>query len=122
VLPAKHRLTRSEDFRRVHGEGRSWANRMLVLCKLGRGLGDTRFGFSVSRRLGKAVVRNRIKRLLRQSVHQRLGSIAPGWDVVLIARQGVLGAPYWEVDRAVGHVLGLAGLTQRDEADAEKSG
>jgi ribonuclease P protein component len=116
VLPAKYRLTRSEDFRRVHGEGRSWANRMLVLCKLPRGENETRFGFSVSRRLGKAVVRNRIKRLLREAVHKRLTTVVPGWDIVFIARQGVVGASFSEVDHAVVHLMGVAGLLQKDRA------
>lgn len=116
MLPAKNRLTRSDDFRRVHGEGRSWANRMLVLCKLPCDLEYSRFGFSVSRRLGNAVARNRIKRLVREAVRLRLATVVSGWDIVFIARQGVVGASLPEVDRAVGHLLGLAGLLTRDGA------
>jgi len=85
---------------------------MLVLCALPRDLQPSRFGFSVSRRLGKAVVRNRIKRLLREVVRLRLAKVVPGWDIVFIARQGVVGASFVDVDRATAHLLGLAGLLQ----------
>ena len=95
---------------------------MLVLCRLPHDLEYSRFGFSVSRRLGKAVVRNRVKRLLREAVRLRLGTVVSGWDIVFIARQGVVGASFSDVDHAVAQLLGLAGLLKGDvAAEAGKS-
>ena len=101
MLPKRYRLTNSADFRRVHAQGRSWSNRMLVLCKLSNALPNSRFGFSVSRHIGKAVVRNHTKRLLREAVRAHCDVLLPGWDVVLIARKGIVGAGCREVEESV---------------------
>ena len=110
MLPKKHRLTRSSDFRRVRGEGRGWSNHMLVLCKLPNELPHSRFGFSVSKRIGGAVVRNRVKRLLREATRAHLDGVSLGWDVVFIARKGIAGANYWAVERSLARLLGEASL------------
>ncbi len=108
MLPREYRLTSPADYRRVRSEGRSWANGLLVISRAPNGLPVSRFGISVSRRLGGAVRRNRVKRLLRESVRRQLDIIRPGWDVVLIARKGIVGKDLPSVDRALSELLGRA--------------
>jgi ribonuclease P protein component len=110
VLSRDHRLTSSGDFRRVYAQGESWSNPMLVLYKTPNGLDRSRFGFSVSRRIGSAVVRNRVKRLIREAVRLLCDMVSPGWDIVFIARKGIVGADYAQVEGAVRHLLRLAQL------------
>lgn len=81
---------------------------MIVLCRHRNGLQISRFGFSVSRRIGKAVVRNRTKRLMAEAVRLQRDLVSPGWDVVLIARAGIVGTDYWTVERSVSHLFSLA--------------
>lgn len=83
---------------------------MLVLCRLPNGLGVTRFGFSVSGRLGGAVVRNRVKRMVSEAVRLQYDRIEPGWDVVFIARRAIVGARSDAVARAVDTLLSRARL------------
>jgi ribonuclease P protein component len=99
----------------VRTEGRSWAHPLLVLCALRNDLGYSRLGFSVSRRIGGAVVRNRAKRLMREATRLRQVMIADGWDVVIIARQPIREANFHQVDRAVEQLLRRARLLKRAE-------
>ena len=115
MLPRKHRLTRAGDFQRVRRQGRTWSDALLVLSRAPNGLDVTRFGFSVSRRIGGAVVRNRSRRLMREAVRLQLDRVAPGWDVVLIARAGVVGADLSAVEGSLTRLLRMAGLHHSPE-------
>ena len=88
------RLSRSSDFQRIYRRGNSTASRFLVLYSFKRpaGAGDEgpRLGLSVSKKMGGAVVRNRIKRLLREAFMARAQDLSDEYDLVLIARPQLL--------------------------------
>ena len=108
-MSAVGRLTKPAQFALVFRDGRGRADDLLVLKALPNGLSETRVGISVSRRVGNAVTRNRVKRRLRESVRQ--AEIAPGWDVLIIARTPVGGAGYRQVSEALAKLLARAGLS-----------
>ena len=86
--PKRGRLSRSAEFERVYRQGRSVGNRFLVLYVFPRaGAGDgPRLGLSVSRKVGGAVDRNRVKRLLREAFAGEVERVPADHDVVLVAR------------------------------------
>ena len=104
------RLRKPADFQRVWREGRSWAKPLAVLWVRPNGTDTSRVGFSVSRRVGKAVVRNRVKRRLRELVRRM--QLPEGWDMVFIARAPAASATFAELRCAVEDVTGRARVAQ----------
>ncbi len=113
-MQRRNRLSRSRDFDAVYRQGRSVSTRFLTLYWFERDepVGAPRLGFAVPKAVGNAVVRNRIKRQLREIVRGRLEQVPASNDYVLVVRQGLPEAAEanghdWLQER-VGEVLGKA--------------
>ena len=103
------RLKKSRDFSNVYRLGASWVNDRLVLKAVPNGTNDrNRFGFSVSKRTGNAVVRNKVKRRLREVM--RSSRIQGGWDVVVIARVKAGPSSYKQIEQSAMSLLNRAKL------------
>src|SRR6266508_3670536 len=110
-MHTQHRLRESAAFERARRRGRSWSTALLALSAVPNDLEVTRCGFVVSRRVGNAVARNRVRRRLREIVRRLMGPLPAGWDLVLSARPAAAAAAYAELEAAVRELLGRAKLT-----------
>ena len=111
-MRGKQYLTRSADFDRVYRQKASWASKRLVLRAASQETGAdsdmSRYGFSISKRVGGAVVRNRLRRRLRE-IMRRL-PLKSGWDIVFIVRQPAAEAHFSELREDVEKLLARARL------------
>ena len=99
-MKRRHRLADKERFRLVRQTGVSHAHPLLVLCLLPNDQAFSRCGFTVSRRLGNAVDRNRARRRMQEAVRLAWDLIEPGWDIVWVARPPLGSAEFPEIQDA----------------------
>lgn len=99
-LPRAHRLKRPDEFQVLYKKGRKYVHRLAVFFALPSSDAGPRIGVTVSRRLGSAVRRNRIKRRLREAWRRRLHEL-PALDLVVVARAGLGTASFPQVLEAV---------------------
>ncbi len=109
-MKREERLKKPEQFSVVYNQGFSQANQWLVLKAKSNGLEFSRYGISINKRIGKAVVRNRIKRVLREIL--RLTPLPSGWDIILFVRGPAAGSDYKQLEKAVNNLLSRAHITK----------
>lgn len=93
-------LVKKKDFAEVYNYGKSVVDRILVLYCLPKEQPYSRFGFSVSKKLGKAVTRNRFKRILREICRTNSKKIENGYDCVIIARPKIVEEDYKTIEKS----------------------
>ncbi len=114
-MNSRFTLKQNSDFRRLDTKVRSSANRFLVLYCRRNGRGVNRMGYTVSSKLGGAVVRNRVRRRLREIARLNMPELKTGWDVVVVARSRAVAASYAELDRAYRDACAALGLMREAE-------
>ena len=110
MLMRPHRLTTNDDFTRVRRQGRAVPHPLVLVTWMSTGAPITRFGFSVSKRVGNAVVRNRVKRRIREAARALYPEFRAGYDIVLIARTAAAKASEPELAGALASLLDRARL------------
>jgi ribonuclease P protein component len=105
------RLTKPEQFKVVYTQGNTRVDRFLVLKAMPNQLDCYRYGISVSKKIGKAVVRNRLKRVLREII--RLTPLETGWDLVIIVRSPAASVDYRQIKESLVGLLSRAKILAR---------
>lgn len=95
------------DFKKVYENGKSIANRYLVMYIYENGTEENRIGISVSKKVGNSVIRHRTTRLIRESVRLNEDTVKKGYDIVIVARMMVKGKGFKDVESAYLHLIKL---------------
>lgn len=97
-------LKKNHQFQSVYKNGKSYANKYIVMYIMENGAEGNRIGISVSRKVGNSVVRHRITRLLRESYRLHEAMFNSGLDIVIVARPSAASVGYWEIENALLHL------------------
>ncbi len=108
-------LKKNADFQRVYREGKSYANKYLVMYVLRKNAQNNRIGISVSKKVGNSVVRHRITRLIRESYRLNEQKFMKGLDMVIIARPGAKGKSFFDIESALLHLGKLHSVFSAEE-------
>ena len=111
MMKREERITKPRQYAEVYGKGKSYPSELIVLKTLPNNLDHSRYGLSVSKKVGNAVTRNRIKRRLREI--NRIESIKPGWDIVYILRPAAAEASFNRLKESVETLLMKADILEK---------
>ncbi len=95
---------KNKDFQVVYKNGKSYANKYLVMYLLNNNKEENRLGISVSKKVGNSVVRHRVTRLIREAYRLNKEKFLNGYDIVVIARASANGKTYQEIESALLHL------------------
>lgn len=111
-------LKKNFQFRHVYNKGKSLANKYLVMYVVRNGKQYNHLGISVSKKVGKSVVRSKVTRLIKESYRLTENKIKYGYDIVVIARISSNCAQYHEISKALEHLLKKHNLLNLDRIDS----
>lgn len=112
----EHRIRKNEEFRNIYKNGKSFSNQLLVLYVYKNDRKINRVGIVVSKKVGNSVIRNRIKRLIKESYRLNNSKLIDGYDLIFIARVTAKDKSYAEIESSVLNLFKKAGL-QSNEKD-----
>jgi len=115
LLAGDNRLKKRKDFKKVYAKGKTSANKYLVAYVLNNNHNTIRIGFSVSKKIGNAVERNKIKRVLREICRLNIHKFISGIDVIFIARSKIKGISYSKVEKELLKLADKGKILKRDE-------
>ena len=106
-------LKKNSDFQKVYRQGKSYANRYLVMYVLENHTEGNRLGISVSKKVRNRVIRHHLTRLIRESYRLHEDMFNNGLDIVVIARSTARNISYHETESALLHLGGLHKVINR---------
>lgn len=112
----RYSLKRSRDFQYVYRKGKSYGSHLMVLLVAPSREALPRVGFSVSKKVGNSVVRNRVKRRMKESFRVRLPKVKPHVALVFVARPDAAQAEYKEIAKTMQYLMKKAGLWDKERA------
>lgn len=115
VLKRCYSLKRNKNFRRVYRKGKSTSTALLVLVYTRAREKKLHVGLSVSKKIGNSVMRNRVKRRLRESFTPLIPCLKSGYDIIFIAREPVVQAKFTDIEKAMRKLLRKAALLIEEE-------
>ncbi|MCL1912558.1 MAG: ribonuclease P protein component [Eubacteriaceae bacterium] len=103
-------IKKNREFRAVYKHSQSIADQNLVLYKMGNNTSSSRFGITVSSKVGNAVKRNKIKRRLKEILSSKFNQIAVGYDIIFVVRVKAAQASFQSLEKSVDKLLDKASL------------
>lgn len=107
-MEKKYRLKKNMEFKKVYNVGKNHWNRNFVLYVKKNNLDETRVGFTVTKKHGNAVVRNKIRRQMKEAYRLNFNNVKNGYDLVFIPKRNITNINYKEIEGSMIHIMKIA--------------
>ena len=108
-------IKKNSEFQQVYRNGKSYANKLLIMYISRSERPDTRIGISVSKKVGNSVVRHHLARLVRESFRLNRDTLEEGLDIIVVARAAAKDSDYKTIERAFMHLCGLHNIKKESK-------
>mgnify|MGYP000506465512 CR=1 FL=1 len=108
-------IKKNSEFQQVYRNGKSYANKLLIMYISRSERPDTRIGISVSKKVGNSVVRHHLARLVRESFRLNRDTLEEGLDIIVVARAAAKDSDYKTIERAFMHLCGLHNIIRESK-------
>ena len=105
-----YRLRSNMEFKKAYSGGKSYWNRNLVLYVRKNDVGNTRVGYSITKKIGNSVVRNKIRRRMKEIYRLKFDGIKAGYDLIIIPKKNVVDISYRDLESAMVHILKISNV------------
>lgn len=113
-----YRLRSNMEFKKVYSGGKNYWNRNLILYVKKNNIGNTRVGYSITKKIGNSVIRNKVRRRMKEIYRLKFDGIKSGYDLIFIPKKNVVDISYKELESAMLHILKLSSLlTSQSDSD-----
>lgn len=112
-MDKKYRLRNNFHFKKVYNRGKSYGNRLVVMYANKNGMNYNRVGFSVTKKIGNSVVRNKVRRRMKESYRLNCNKIKDGYDLIFLPKVAANKADYREIESAMLHLLKISHLLKK---------
>lgn len=103
-----YRLRNNMEFKQVYEDGKNYWNRNLILYVKKNGLEYSRVGYSITKKIGNSVVRNKVRRRMKEIYRLNFNQIKGGYDFIFIPKRNIVDISYEEMESAMIHIMKLA--------------
>ena len=112
-MEKKFRIRKNMEFKDIYKSGKNYWNRNLILYVKKNDLNRTRVGYTITKKLGNAVERNRLRRKMKEIYRLNFYNIEEGYDLIFIAKKNIKDIPYKELEGSMLHIMSLAKLLKK---------
>jgi len=101
------------EFKKVYSGGKNYWNKYLIIYVRKNNLNYTRIGYSISKKVGNSVVRNKIRRRMKEIYRLKLNNIKEGYDIIIIPKRNAVNISYLELESAMLHIFKLGDIIEK---------